>query len=188
VAACAIHWRLIPLANRLAPNATAAALFAEWRAHAAKNFIPPDFIYAIANARVRPMFAPVIEQISGSWINHHSVVFLMDSVVRQEKSDELTAAFRDAVGSCLRLKLEQNDHYELPRISRIALRHGVPEAIEATVVCEMASPEQLRKTLSPYLDLPTQDEAALAYLRTNGSRWQWESATGKFKPLPQEKL
>jgi tetratricopeptide (TPR) repeat protein len=188
VAACQTQWQLIPLANRLDPNATAAALFAEWRALAPKNFIPPDLIHAIANARVRPMFAPVLEQISGKWINHHAVVFLMDPVVEQEKADELTAAFRDALGACLRLKLEQKDRYELPRISRIALRHGVPEAVAATVVCESESSEQLRKTLTPYMDLPPGDEAALAYLRTNGSRWEWDSAARKFKPLNHEKL
>jgi tetratricopeptide (TPR) repeat protein len=188
VAACQTQWQLIPLANRLDPNATAAALFAEWRALAPKNFIPPDLIYAIANARVRPLFAPVLEQISGKWINHHSVVFLMDRVVEQEKADELTAAFRDALGACLRLKLEQNDRYELARISRIALRRGVPEAVAATVVCESASPEQLRKTLSLYLDLPPGDEAALAFLRTNGSRWEWDAAARKFKPAANKQL
>jgi hypothetical protein len=180
VAACKTQWQLVPLANRLDAGATAVALAEEWRSHAAKNFIPPDLIHAIVNVRVRPMFAPVIEQIAGKWVNHHMVVFLMDPVVGGEKSDALETAFRGALGACLRLKLEQNDRYELPRISRIALRHGVPEAVAATVVCESGSPEQLRKVLAPFLELPADDRAALAYLRTNDSRWQWESVTRKF--------
>ncbi len=188
VAACKTQWKLVPLANRLDAGATALALAEEWRSHAAKNFIPPDLIHAIVNVRVRPMFAPVLDQIAGKWINHHMVVFLMDPVVAGEQSDALEAAFRDALGACLRLKLEQNDRYELPRISRIALRHGVPEAVAATVVCESGSPEQLRKALAPFLDLPADDQAALAYLRTNGSRWQWEPATRKFTALTQGKL
>jgi hypothetical protein len=116
------------------------------------------------------------------------VVFLMDPVVAGEKSNALEAAYRDALGRCLKLKLEQNDHYELSRISRIALRHGVPEAVEATVVCESASPAALRKVLAPVLDLPASDEEALAYLRTNRSRWEWDVVAHKFKPMADGKL
>lgn len=188
VAACQTRWELVSLANRLAPAATAAALTDEWRSCATKNFIPPDLIRAIVNARVRLMFAPVLDQISDKWVNHHMVVFLMDKVVAEEKSDELEAAFRDALGRCLRLKLEQNDRYELSRIAQIALRHGVPEAIEASVISEGASPGQLRKLLAPVLELPPGDEQALTYLRTNRSRWEWDSVARKFKPAGDNKL
>lgn len=183
VTASRSRWELVPLANRLDAEATAAALAEEWRSYAAKDFVPPDFIRAIINARVRSLFAPVLEQISGKWINHDSVVFFMDRVVAEEKSNELTAAYREALGRCLRLKLEQNDYYGLPRVSQIALRHGVPEAVEATVVCEGASPGKLRTQLAPVLDLPTGDEQMLAYLRANGSRWEWDSIAKKFKPM-----
>lgn len=182
VAACKTHWGLIPAAKTMDLKGTAEVIADEWRSQSESGFVSFFFIFAILDARLQPLYPLVLDHIAERKVNHHSVIFRMDGVVLAEKSDELAAAFRVALSQCLKLKLEQHEHYELSRISQVALRHGVPEAVAASMVAEEASPERLRKQLAPFMELPDGDEAMLAYLRTHRARWDWDSVAGKFKP------
>jgi hypothetical protein len=168
-------------------EATAEAAAEEWRAQSESGFVHFLFIFAILDARLRPLYPLVMDHIAEKKANHHSVIFRMDEVVRKEKSDELETAFQEALSRCLKLKLQQNEYYELPRISQIALRHGVPEAIDGFMACEGSSPEKLRADLGSVLDLPAGDNEVIAFLRANASRWEWNPGQKKFTLKPSEK-
>jgi len=187
VAACKQHWGLIAGAMKLDFEATAEAAAEEWRAQSESGFVHFLFIFAILDARLRPLYPLVMDHIAEKKANHHSVIFRMDEVVRKEKSDELETAFQEALSRCLKLKLQQNEYYELPRISQIALRHGVPEAIDGFMACEGSSPEKLRADLGSVLDLPAGDNEVIAFLRANASRWEWNPGQKKFTLKPSEK-
>lgn len=182
VAACKQHWGLIAGAKKLDFDATAEVLAEEWRSQSESGFVHFKFIFAILDARLRPLYPLVIDHIAEKKANHHSVIFRMDEVVREEKSDELESAFREALSQCLKLKLMQNENYEMPRISKIALRHGVSEAIDGFLVCDGSSPEKLRADLGSVLDLPANDNEVITFLRANSSRWAWHSDRNKFEP------
>jgi hypothetical protein len=129
---------------------------------------------------VRPLYALALEVIAQKKVNYHAMVFDMDRVVKQEESDELEAAFREALASCLKLKLEQKDYYELPRVSRIALRYGVPQAIDGLLACESSTPAQLLHDLRPFVDLSPEDKEALDALRGSAGAWVWNPARRRF--------
>ena len=173
---------MIAGAKKLDFDATAEVLAEEWRSQSESGFVHFKFIFAILDARLRPLYPLVIDHIAEKKANHHSVIFRMDEVVREEKSDELESAFRDALSQCLKLKLMQNENYEMPRISKIALRHGVSEAIDGFLVCDGSSPEKLRADLGSVLDLPANDNEVITFLRANSSRWAWHSDRNKFEP------
>jgi hypothetical protein len=59
------------------------------------------------------------------------------------------------LSQCLRNKIKQPDDYELTRISRIALRQRVPEAIQALVRTEGFNRAQLLREVRPSVTLPT---------------------------------
>ncbi len=181
VPACRLHWKLIALAQKLDPAATAKVLAMEWRAQTGQRFAPHLLTTEIVRARVRTLYALVLEEISEKRINHHTDVFIMDEAVRADNFADLTAAFRDALSRCLKLKLQAGDHYELSRISKIALRHGVPEAIDGLLVSEGEAPAKLRQILSPVLNLPASDDETMTLLRANTSRWEWDAAQNRFR-------
>lgn len=180
VAASKTHWGLIAVASKLDLNATAELLADEWRSQSEKGFVNFFFIFAVLDARVRPLYPLALDHIAETKVNHHSVVFRMDQIVNEEEVDELEAGFREALSHCLKLKLQRQDSYELPRISQIALRHGVPEAIEGLLVCEGSAPEQLLRDVRPYVDLPPPENEALELLRANAGKWEWEPGRKKF--------
>ncbi len=181
VVACTKHWGLIALANRLDPRATAEALAEVWREHSGAKFVPPSLIHEVVHARVRPLYALVLDQISEKRINHHADVFLMDEAAGADKSDELEAGLRDALARCLRLKLQESDHYELRRISQIAIRHGVPEGIEGLLIADEADPEKLRADLGTLIELPSKEDEVVAFLKANQSRWTWDPHRQQFQ-------
>ena len=137
---------------------------------------------AIMNNQVRPLYALVLEQIAGTALNHHTDVFYMDETVSKEKSKELETAFREALSSCIKLKLQKGDQYEMPRISQIALRRRVPEAIDGFLAFEGTSPAQLRADLGAVLDLPEKDDDVVAFLKANSGHWKWDAGQNKFQP------
>jgi tetratricopeptide (TPR) repeat protein len=185
-AACAKHWGLIGVAAKLNSQATAEALAEEWQAQSRAGFVQFFFIFAILDAHLRPLYPLVLEHIAEKKVNHHSIIFRMDKVVKEEQSDELETAFREALTSCLKLKLEQREYYELPRISQIALRHGVPQAIEGLLIGQGSTPEQLLQEVRPFVDLPSGEKEAIELLRANASKWAWEPARKKFAlPAPK---
>lgn len=184
VAAAAREWGLIPLAERLAPDATAHVLYEAWQEHEGDHFAPPDLIRGIVAGRVRPLFSLVLDQIAELKVNHWSDIFLMDGIADQENSKAFEIAFRDALSQCLKQKLLQHQHYELGRIARVALKHGVPEGIDGLLVSEASSPEKLRLALGDYLNLPKTDSELVSFLNQNHGRWQWNAALNKFE-LPK---
>jgi len=180
VNACTRHWLLISCAERLDPAATATALAGVWQEYGGEKIVPPQFIFEIAHDRVRPLYALVLEQIAGKKVNHHIDVIYMDKAVSEEKSDELEAGFREALARCLKLKLLQQDNYELRRISQVALRHGVSEGIEGMLVVDAADLKSLRADLGSVLDLPVNDGEVMPYLSANRARWVWNPSQKKF--------
>jgi hypothetical protein len=86
------------------------------------------------------------------------------------------------LASCLRLKLTGKDFYEMPRISQVALRQGVPEGIEGLL--ESLPPDQVLQNVRPSVDLPAKEEEALQVLRVNLSKWQWDAQRKKFTLPP----
>lgn len=158
------------------------ALAEEWQAQLAPGFVRPGLIMEIVRAKVRPLYPLILQSIAEKRVNHFPTAVSMDRVVREEKSDELEAGFRVALGRCLTAKLEQNDGYELARISQLALRHGVPEAIAGLLRAEGATPAQLLNDVRPYMNLPADDAAALALLHANSGEWIWNAENKQFSP------
>ena len=174
------------MAAKLNSQATAEALAEEWQAQSRAGFVQFFFIFAILDAHLRPLYPLVLEHITEKKINHHSVIFRMDKVVNEEKSEELETAFREALTSCLKLKLAQQEYYELPRISQIALHHGVPQAIEGLLIAQGSAPTQLLQEIRPFVDLPSAEKEAIELLRANTGKWEWEAARKKFTlPAPK---
>ena len=181
VPACTKHWNLITLAERLNPSATAAALAEEWQEHAGASFEPPGLVIEIIHARVRPLYALVLQQVAEKRVNHPVIASQMERVVQLEKSDALELGFRDALARCLKLKLQQQDYYELRNVSLIAIRHGVPEGIDGLVASESSSPEKLRADLGTAIALPNKDDEVVAFLKANQSRWTWDPQRKQFQ-------
>ena len=179
--ACARHLNLIVFAQKLDPNATAAALAEEWREEEGSGNVSFWLKNAIVDDRVRPLYALVLRQIADAAPNHHTDVFHMDWAVSRENSAELETAFRQALSSCLKTKLLKQDHYELNRISQIALRRGVPEAIDGFLALDRNSPAQLRADLGGFLDLPEKDDEVVAFLKANN--WKWNPGLKQFQPV-----
>jgi tetratricopeptide (TPR) repeat protein len=175
------EYGLIKLAQRLDPKTTTSVLAEEWQRQEANNFISPWLIKGIVEARVRPFYALVLDQIAEVKENHWSDVFLMDGVVAQDNSPELKAAFCEAVAQCLKQKLLVGYHYQIGRIAHVALRYGIPEGIDGVRVSEEASAEQLRAFLKPYLDLPSNDAELVSFLRQNHGLWRWNPDTKRFE-------
>ena len=182
VAACQKHWGLIAGAKALDLKGTAEVISEEWRSQSKSGDVSFFFIFAVIDARLRPLYPQALDHIAERKLNHHSVVFRMEEVVNEEHSEELETAFRQALGRCLKNKVQSGDYYEMPRIAQIALRHGVPEAIDGLLAYEESSPGQLRADLGARVDLPAGDEAMLAFLRANRSRWEWQPGEKKFAP------
>src|SRR6185369_1981403 len=179
-AACARHFTLIPLAQKLAPDTAVAALAEEWREQEASGSVDFWFKGMILKKQVRPLYAYVLRQIAEAAPNHHTDVFDMDRTVTREHSEALEAAFRQALSSCFKSKSWKHDSYELPRISAIALRRGVPEAIGSILAGNGASPETLRADLGTFIDLPASNDEMVAFLKTN--QWKWDPDRKKFQP------
>jgi hypothetical protein len=72
-------------------------------------------------------------------------------------------------------------HYQIGRIAHVALRYGIPEGIDGVRVSEEASAEQLRASLKPYLDLPSNDAELVSFLRQNHGLWRWNPDTKRFE-------
>ena len=72
VDACTRHWRLITLSEKLDPAATATALAEVWQGYAGEKLIPPSLIREIIRARVRPIYALVLQQVAEKKVNHHT--------------------------------------------------------------------------------------------------------------------
>ncbi len=186
VDACTRHWPLIPLAEKLEPDATAVALAGVWQGYAGENFVPLGLIHEILQGRVRPLYALVLEQVAEKKTNHPTDVFALDKVVSEEKPDELEAAFGGALARCLRLKIKQQDNYELRRISQVAVRYGVSEGIEGLLIADEGDPEKLRADLDAVIELPGKDDEMVAFLNANRARWEWNSTRRKFEPSPSK--
>jgi hypothetical protein len=186
VAACARHTDLVRVAWRLDPQGTAEVLAEEWQAESRAGIVSPRLVHEALGARVRPLYPLALELIAGMKVNHYAVALEMDKAVRDEKSDELEAAFREALTSCLKLKLEQRYYYGLDTVSRIALRHRVPLGIDGLLICEGSTPAQLLKEARPFVDLPSGEKEAIELLRANAGSWKWDSARQKFV-LPASK-
>ena len=180
------EYDLIKTAQRLDPKKTTLVLAQEWQRQEANNFISPGLIRGIVNGRARAFFPLVLDQIAEVKVNHWSDVFLMDGIMAEEQSKELEAAFCEALAQCLKLKLLQQQHYELGRIARVALKYGVSEGIDGLLVSEAASPEKLRSALGNYLVLPKNDSELVSFLNQTHGLWQWNPELRKFE-LPKNK-
>jgi hypothetical protein len=180
VAACAKHTDLVRVAWKRDPQGAAEVLAEEWQAESRAGIVSPLLVHEVLRARVRPLYPLALELIAGMKVNHYAVALEMDKAVRDEKSEELEAAFREALTSCLKLKLEQKYYYGLDTVSRIALRHGVPLGIDGLLICDGATPAQLLKEARPFVELPSGEKEAIELLRTNAGRWEWEHARQRF--------
>jgi tetratricopeptide (TPR) repeat protein len=186
VAACAKHTDLVRVAWKLDPQGAAEVLAEEWQAQSRAGIVSPRLVHEALGARVRPLYPLALELIAGMKVNHYAVAFEMDKAVREEKSEELEAAFHEALTSCLKLKLEQKYYYGLETVSRIALGHGVSLGIDGLLICEGATPAQLLKEARPFVDLPSGEKEAIEMLRANTGSWKWDPARQKFA-LPASK-
>jgi tetratricopeptide (TPR) repeat protein len=180
------EYGLIKLAQRLDPQATTRVLAEEWQRQEANNFVSPILIEGIVKGRARPFFPLVLDQIAEVKVNHWSDVFLMDGIMAEEQSKELEAAFCEALAQCLKQKLMQQQHYEIGRIARVALKYGVAEGIDGLLAAEGSAPEKLRAALKASLELPADDAEIVPFLRRNHGRWQWNPALKKFEPPKSE--
>ena len=178
------EYGLIKLAQRLDPKTTTSVLAEEWQHQEASDFISPGLIRGIVEGRVRPLFPLVLDQIAEVKVNHWPDVFLMDGILAEEQSKELEAAFCEALAQCLKKKLTVAYHYQIGNISRVALRHGLPEGVDGMRIAEESSPAQLRNSLKSYLDLPPDDADLVSFLRRNHALWKWNPDLKKFE-LPK---
>ena len=151
MAACTTHYKLIPLAYRLDPEAAVTVLAEEWQAQSLRGSVSASLGNEIIRSQVRSLYALVLGQVAVRAVNYSPPLdlALIDQVVRQEQSDALEAVFCDSLKRCLKLMLQpEANQRNLAAVSRIALRHGVSEGINGLLIADGADPEKLRAACS----------------------------------------
>ena len=189
VAACTTHYKLIPLAYRLDPEAAVTVLAEEWQAQSLRGSVSASLGNEIIRSQVRSLYALVLGQVAVRAVNYSPPLdlALIDQVVRQEQSDALEAVFCDSLKRCLKLMLQpEANQRNLAAVSRIALRHGVSEGINGLLIADGADPEKLRADLDAVLALPSKNDEVVAFLIANPSHWDWNPQQKKFQQSPQK--
>jgi tetratricopeptide (TPR) repeat protein len=180
VAAFVDHAELASLAFRLDYKDAATVLRRKVLPVAETNFIHPDLIEAIVKNHVRELYDIVLAYVVRGGTNWHTIIPLLDRELAGQFTEDQEQEFRVAIANYIVRHLEIQNHDELEYISQIGLKHGVPEGITGLLHSDRLSPSQMTAIFRRYMDLPSDEFAAMQLVGTNVGNWRWDAAAGKF--------
>lgn len=180
---------LMCCALRLDPERAIAALRATAKLPAA--FMHPDLQDAIMRNKTQELYGAVLAHIAYGQANSWLAVRQLDELLKEDRSGKTAAIFRIALESYINITLGGKYYCYIVPVSKIAIRwelfagiRGLASSVDSPEMepglqSRMSAADAL-KIIREYVDLPADEDAALALVRDSSANWTWDPNKRRF--------